>query len=138
MKIYLTNAASRKPPHRGPGRVWSIMAFPRVNFGEAGEGSAFSLVPDDDHLLALKAGEMTLALYRAHFVEQLLEGREHLAPGKLHARLPDERWTKVADGDTLICCCSRAAAAAGRCHRVWAGEALKEAGWTVVLDGVEL
>jgi len=36
------------------------------------------------------------------------------------------------------CACSRAAAAAGMCHRVWAAEALARAGWRVVLDGVEV
>lgn len=50
-------------------------------------------------------------------------------------------WTHdgaVPDGATLICACSREAAAAGRCHRVIAADLLKRAGWTVVLDGRSL
>lgn len=45
------------------------------------------------------------------------------------------RVGEVPDGATLICACSREAAAAGRCHRVIAADLLKRAGWSVVLDG---
>ncbi len=44
----------------------------------------------------------------------------------------------VRDGDTLCFACSRAHAARGLCHRVWAAELLVAAGWRVVLDGVAL
>lgn len=50
-------------------------------------------------------------------------------------------WTHtgdVPDGATLICACSREAAAAGRCHRVIAADLLTRAGWSVVLDGRNL
>lgn len=50
-------------------------------------------------------------------------------------------WTPtgiVPDGATLICACSREAAAADRCHRVIAAVLLKRAGWSVVLDGRSL
>jgi hypothetical protein len=49
-----------------------------------------------------------------------------------------ERIGPVPGGATLICACSREAAAAGRCHRVIAADLLKRAGWTVVLDGRSL
>ncbi len=49
-----------------------------------------------------------------------------------------ERVGEVPDGATLICACSREAAAAGRCHRVIAADLLKRAGWAVVLDGRSL
>lgn len=52
-----------------------------------------------------------------------------------------EWWIRagsVPDGATLICACSREAAAAGRCHRVIAADLLKRAGWSVVLDGRSL
>lgn len=83
----------------------------------------------------------------------------HLAPGIIHfgneagesANLARDLgilhqwdgslWVKgmvVPDGATLICACSREAAAAGRCHRVIAADLLKRAGWTVVLDGRSL
>ena len=45
------------------------------------------------------------------------------------------RVGEVPDGATLICACSREAAAAGRCHRVIAADLLKRAGWSVVPDG---
>ncbi len=48
------------------------------------------------------------------------------------------RGVLVPDGATLICACSRQAAAAGRCHRVIAADLLKRAGWSVVLDGRSL
>lgn len=137
MKIYLTNASSRKAPHRGPGRVWTIMAAPRPQYGEAGEGCVGALVPVLSCVRDVKAGTMPWKRYRDLYLGDMRRRLERLAPGELGAWCPGE-VTKVADGDTLICCCSRAKAAAGKCHRVWAGEALKEAGWTVVLDGVEL
>lgn len=130
--VYLTNAASRKPPHRGPGRVWTIMAAPRGQFGEAGEGAVRALVPPLDWVRAAKGGELPWGDYRRRYLE-LLEGRrEQLDPGALVAR--DDQ--QVQDGDTLLCACSRANAAEGRCHRVWAAQALADAGWHVVLDGV--
>lgn len=49
-----------------------------------------------------------------------------------------EYLDKIPDGATLICACSRQAAAAGRCHRVIAADLLKRAGWSVVLDGRSL
>jgi len=36
------------------------------------------------------------------------------------------------------CSCSLEAAARGECHRVWAAQILAEAGWRVILDGVEV
>lgn len=145
--IYLTNAASRNPPYRGPGHVWSIMAAPRPQYGEAGEGTVNDLVPMLGHLQALKAGEMTLEQYREHYIWELHHLTGPLGSGHLwaSARPPNPArprtvfgWKPVADGDTLICCCSRAEAAKGRCHRVWAAQALAEAGWEVILDGKPL
>lgn len=60
----------------------------------------------------------------------------------LSARAWDgEQWAylgRVPADATLICACSREAAAAGRCHRVIAADLLKRAGWSVVLDGRNL
>lgn len=44
----------------------------------------------------------------------------------------------VADGDSLLCACSRTDAAVARCHRAWAAPFLARAGWRVVLDGAEV
>lgn len=135
--IYLTNAASRRPPQRGPGRVWTIMAAPRARYGEAGEGEVAALVPPLAWVRAAKTGELGVEEYRARYLELLAERAPLLGPRNLEA---DGPWGEqsVRDGDTLICACSREAAAAGRCHRVWAAEALAAAGWRVVLDGVEV
>jgi hypothetical protein len=135
--IYLTNATSRRPPHRGPGRVLTIMAAPRPAFGEAGEGRVPLLTPPLAWVQAVKAGTLSFDDYREWYRGGIEEQPSALLePGNL--------WTtadsggEVVDGDTLICACSREAAAAGRCHRVWAAEALARAGWRVVLDGVEV
>lgn len=130
--IHLTNAASRKPPHRGPGRVLTIMAAPRAAYGEAGESSVPSLVPPLEWVRAAKAGDLPMETYRDNYVALAVPAL--LVPGQLVARDGEP----VADGDTLICACSRAAAAQGRCHRVWAAGLLQAAGWRVVLDGVEV
>lgn len=139
MRIWLTNAASRRPPHRGPGRVLTIMAAPRPQFGEAGVGEVPALVPPWEWVRAAKAGELPPEEYRARYLSRLAQDAGGLVPGALAAYLVGGRHAvAVADGDTLICACSRAAAAAGRCHRCWAGEALLAAGWDVVLDGREV
>jgi hypothetical protein len=77
---------------------------------------------------------MPLDEYRRRFIAGLVSGR--LGPGSLRVTGAVLRW--VADGDTLCCACSREAAAAGRCHRVWSAEALVRAGWRVVIDGVKV
>lgn len=142
--LYLTNAASRRPPFRGPGRVLTIMAAPRPAYGEAGEGDVFALVPRDLVLMrralyALRKGEpeaRAVHMYRRDYAAQLDERVASLPPGKLMADVRGRaRPVPVADGDTLICACSREAAREGRCHRVWAAHALARAGWRVVLDG---
>lgn len=137
--LYLTNAASRRPPHRGPGRVLTIMAAPRPAYGEAGEGDVPALIPHLPWLRALQEGVLSLDEYRARFEAGLTSNAHELSPGRLYAR--NLGWRKhyqpspVRDGDTLICACSREAAREGRCHRVWAAHALARAGWRVVLDG---
>ena len=140
--IHLTNAASRRPPHRGPGRVWTIMAAPRARYGESGEGVVRALVPYLGDLRAAQAGEISAQEYRRRFVDGVVGrvGTTNLMPGLMVAWLRDPNEIApafVADGDTLICACSRDAAARGECHRVWAAELLAEAGWRVVLDGVD-
>ena len=71
------------------------------------------------------------ASYEAHLQTMEVEEGDMMAStnaGEVH----------VKDGDTLFCCCSRAHAAQGRCHRVWMVPKLQEAGWDVVLDGVRV
>ena len=136
--LYMSNAASRLPPFRGPGRVLTIMARPRPLYGEAGVGSVPLLIPPWEWVEGAKAGTLDWTEYRRRYLAELelSRSRGDLSPGNLYTRIPyDPRFGAVEDGDTLICACSREAAAAGRCHRVWAGEALRSAGWAVVLDG---
>jgi len=128
--LHVTNAASRKPPYRGPGRTWTIMAMPRAAYGEYGEGPVPALVPEVGWVKAARAGDVPLDEYRDLYTTRLREHLDALRPGTLTAN-----GYPVEGGDTLICACSRAAAAQGRCHRVWAAEILREAGWEIVLDG---
>lgn len=134
--IYLTNFASRKPPHRGSGRVYSIMAKPRP--WECGDGRLWRLTPVADDLAAFRSGAINIAEYRRRCLRAFRGDNEReLAPGILSVDPRDSADPAVADGDTLCCACSREAAARGECHRVWAAELLAQAGWRVILDGVE-
>lgn len=63
--IHLTNFASRLPPHRGPGRTYSIMAKPRR--WEHGEGSVWRLTPRPTDLDAVRSGAIDIAEYRRRF-----------------------------------------------------------------------
>lgn len=132
--IYLTNAASRKPPYRGPGRVLTIMAAPRR--WEHGDGRVTALVPPLGWVQQAKDGRMSMVEYRHRYLRRIDEAltRGDLDPERMYTTA--EGGTAVRDGDTLICACSRDAARAGRCHRAWAAEALLAAGWRIVLDGV--
>jgi hypothetical protein len=132
MRVFITNASSRKPPRRGPGRVWTIMAAPREEYGEGGDGQVPALVPELAWVRGVKDGSLSMHAYCVRYLEAL--DWPELAPGRLVAREgPNTR--SVADGDTLICCCSVAKAGAGLCHRAWVAYGLRAAGWDVVLDG---
>jgi len=110
--------------------VWTIMAMPRAAYGEYGEGPAEALVPEVGWVKAARAGDLPIDEYRELYSAWLRGHLDALRPGVLTAG-----GHAVEGGDTLICACSRAAAAEGRCHRVWAAEVLREAGWNIVLDG---
>lgn len=78
-----------------------------------------------DHMSRLQPGVLS-------YVIEALPGD----PGA--ARWDGDWWRRgqlVSDGDTLFCACSRAAAEAGRCHRVIAADLLAQAGWEVVFNG---
>lgn len=136
--LYLTNWSSRKL--HGPGRALTIMAAPR--HWEKGAGCVSALLPLLSDLRDVQAGRISADEYRHRFEEHLDACAEagSLPPGRLLYEVPpfDDIPAPVRDGDTLCCACSRADAAAGRCHRVWAAQALVHAGWRVVLDGVEV
>jgi hypothetical protein len=129
--LHLTNWSSRKL--HGSGRKLSIMAKPRA--WEHGEGRVPACTPLVGWLDGVKSGRLTMDQYRGLIWTRLSEHR--LAPGELIAIVEGDH-RPVADGDVLLCACSREAAARGECHRVWAAEALARAGWRVVLDGKEL
>lgn len=135
MQIHLTNWSSRAL--HGPGRVWSIMARPRR--WELGCGSVPVLVPAPADLDAVRTGGITVEDYRTRYERRVL-GREpmhpYLDPGALLGHLTGTVGpTPVDDGDTLCCACSREAASRDECHRVYAALMLRDAGWSVVLDG---
>lgn len=124
--IHVTNWSMRSL-HRG--RVLTIMAKPRA--WEHGAGKVDVLTPRREDLDAVKSGAITVDVYHERFLQFLR--RDRLPPGLLSMGRG-----YVEDGDTICCSCSLHAAAEGKCHRVWAAQALHEAGWTVVLDGVVL
>lgn len=131
--IHITNWPSRKLHH---GHVYTIMAKPRR--WERGEGAVTGLVPNPRDLADVRAGAITVVEYRRRFLVGWTPERtvEALRPGRLMASIGIS-LSPVVDGDTLCCACSRDAAARGECHRVWAAELLRQAGWRVVLDGVD-
>lgn len=138
--LYVTNHSSRTL--HGPGRRLTIMAAPRA--WEHGDGRVSSLVPALSDLREVQRGQLGFDAYRQRFMAEV--ELSHLRPGTLWIDQGGEEWDGlhprpnryVQDGDTLCCACSREAAGRGECHRVWAAELLRQAGWRVVLDGVEL
>ena len=141
--LHLTNASSRRL--HGPGRVWTIMARPRTWERGIGRVAALSpivaLTPLMQAAIAERKagidGGPALAVYRSAFDARL--AIMDLRPGHIHGYLWEGMGsgTLLESGDTLICACSRAEAAAGRCHRSWCAPALVAAGWRVILDGVD-
>lgn len=116
------------------------MARPR--HWEHGRGVVDILTPLAADLRAVQCGEITMAEYRRRFLDARGRWGHEMTPAELVA-FPDpddveSMKVPVGDGDTLCCACSRKRASRGECHRVWAAELLRDAGWRVVLDGVEL
>lgn len=137
--LHVTNWSSRKL--HGSGRKWTIMAAPRA--WEHGDGMVINLTPDKGDLDAVRQGFMSFRQYRTACLTlwgyQDDEDLWAFGPGELHAFTGEgDEEAPVADGDTMLCACSRDAAAHGECHRVFAAELLRRAGWRVVLDGREL
>jgi hypothetical protein len=139
-KIYISNWSSHKTDgHHGPGRKFSIMV--RTSQYAKPDGRVPALVPRAKDLWEYKNEEISIEEYRSRYFKQILQMKDDLKPGKLTwepFNLFSDEKEPVKDGDTLCCVCSRAQAAKGECHRAWAAVVLQEAGWTVVLDGVEL
>lgn len=136
--VYLTNWSSNSL--HGPDRKLSIMAAPRV--WEHGDGRVPSLTPDVAQLYALREGRITVELYRAGYIAQVNETMLRSGTSTFASPLVEHPRQKLSpsrlrDGDTLLCACSRDRAAAGQCHRVWAAQMLWPL-WRVILDGVEL
>lgn len=133
--LRVTNWSSWRKLH-GAGRKWTIMARPR--HWEHGEGNVIALVPTTELMNAARHGGVSFEDYRRLYTGQVKQAMSALRPGKLLAFDATLVGHYLRDGDTLCCACSRAAAAKGECHRVWAAEALVNAGWRVILDGKEL
>ena len=132
--IHLTNASSRKLHH---GSVYNIMAMPRG--WEHFNGNVPAITPTMSWLAAVRRHACTVERYREKCEQKFADSLQSgiLAPGRLLVRsfaCP----VLVRDGDTLVCACSREAAARGDCHRAWAAPFLARAGWRVVLDGVAI
>lgn len=128
--LHVTNASSRKLHH---GRVYNIMAAPRR--WERFEGNVEALTPRWEDVVKVQQALMSWGAYRARYEAGILmlRNRDEFMPGALRSG-----ELILVDGDTLVCACAKAAADRGECHRVWAAEFLRQAGWQVVLDGREL
>jgi len=163
-RIYLTSAAAvgavragrataatRHCVPRPDAPVYSIMRWPNAkrNPMEPGEGRVIALTPTVDELRRVQAG-LHPADYFAGLRRRWARHADLLVPGVLiwgeDVGIWDEggdewdgaRWRRratVPDGAVLVCACSIAKASAGQCHRVAAGGALHDAGWSVTLDG---
>jgi hypothetical protein len=129
--LSLTNWGSRAL--HGSGKRWTIMAAPRA--WEHGDGSVVDLAPRIDDLRRVRSGAITFDEYRARFLDLPRGPLRPWLGGADDGSLRTLGGSIVRDGDTLLCACSREAAAAGRCHRAWAADLLVSAGWDVVLDG---
>ena len=125
--IHVTNASSRNLHH---GDVFNIMAKPR--HWERFCGNVPILTPSKESLDKLRAGELTVEEYKLLLVLKWESFRGLLYPGRLSSP-----FGVVKDGDTLVCACSKKAAANGNCHRVWAAAELARVGWNVILDGID-
>lgn len=135
--IHLTNWSSRR--HHGPGRKFTIMAAPRK--WEHGDGRVPTLIPLFSDLSDYQDDRIGIHTYQRRYEGRLQAAAtmDVLSPGALSWLSPlGHDSGLVSDGDTLCCACSRADAAAGKCHRAWAAPFLVRAGWRVILDGVEV
>lgn len=128
--------------------AYTIMAHPRAQYGEIGEGRVPALTPQGAEVEMLQQlvrsrrsgtglgwdGDL-LARYRAS-----MEARWaslDLSPAGLlvhHA----VGLGRVQPGSVLCCACSTANALRGECHRAWAAPVLARSGWSVWLDGAEV
>lgn len=111
------------------------MARPR-NW-EMGLGVVEAMTPPIEAFSVVKGGKLDFEPYRTLCVSLFREALP-ISPGELKAYPYDDSPVLVRHGDSLLCCCPQKAAEAGRCHRVWAAEILRQAGWRIILDGAEL
>lgn len=140
--LHVTNYGSTLM--HGGGQKLTIMVRPR--HWERVDGYVPLLLPRGQDLVDVKHGRMPVDEYRATYERALSQDwvMKRLMPGALDftpwgsRSSPNEEPRLVESGATLLCCCSRDAARRNECHRVWAARLLKQAGWTVHLDGVLL
>lgn len=131
-----------------PGPAYTIMAHPRAEYGERGEGHVPALTPQGaevelmQQLVRLRRTSSGAATDAALLVRYrtALEARWaslDLSPAGLlvqHAA----GLGRVQAGSVLCCACSAANALRGECHRAWAAPVLARSGWSVWLDGSEV
>lgn len=140
--------ANEWPPPDHSGRAYTIMANPRADFGERGDGHVPALVPQGQErdllheLVRLRrtgagvADDSALLVQYRTALEARWANLDLSASGLLvyHAA----GLGRVQPGDTLCCACSEVNALRGECHRAWAAPLLARAGWRVFLEGVEV
>ena len=148
--IYLASAAQTNADRKRGlpvGHRLTIMHSPNTERGETGLGRVPVLTPTDAEwydlgrpLIEARRHKRPLDPADVAAYRGALETRwaaADLSPGVLLAHAYTGQREPVPDGAVLMCACSRAHAAAGECHRVWAAPFLVRAGWTVILDGAD-
>jgi len=139
-------APKGRPPVGHSGRAYTIMARPNPLRGELGDGVVRVLVPTGPEVEQMqvlvaqrrlgRADHELLTAYRAAMETRWSAGGG-LEPGALAVHTATGPG-RVEHGDVLCCACAASEALAGRCHRAWAAPFLVWAGWSVILDGVEV
>ena len=88
-----------------------------------------ALVPATEDLHAYQNGIYTIQQYKDAYINKI--DPNQLTPFTLH-----DSFGLLLPNDVYLCCtCSKTKAQLGHCHRTWAASLLKEAGWSVTLDG---
>ena len=92
------------------------------------------LTPNKEDFSAYLNGILPQRDYFKRYTESLQKNINDLTP----SRLTDSFGLLLPEGAYLCCTCSIENASKGFCHRFVAAYLLKDAGWTVILDGKTL
>lgn len=125
--VHLVNfGQTKKVP---PEDVYSIMVW-TPKWAQCSQSIPI-LAPSEVDLVGYKNGTLSLHDYQKSYEERLRSNINKITPLALL-----DNYANLIPTDAYLCCvCSKDKAQKGQCHRVWAAQILKEAGWIVTLDG---